>query len=118
MALGLRNRTSITEARQRALHSSLPRRASLDTDIRQTFALTKHKTFHTRNIDIPYNYIDNTVEAGDYRWEPMRKLDGATVARLAEDRTMFTRSLALFLYLGPSRRRALEDDNWEYGGMS
>lgn len=48
----------------------------------------------------------------------MRKLDGATVARLAEDRTMFTRSLALFLYLGPSRRRALEDDNWEYGGMS
>ena len=36
-------------------------------------------------------------------------------ARLAEDRTMFARNLALFL--GLSRRKVLEDENWEYGGM-
>ena len=90
--------------------------ASLDSDIRQTFAFTKHDTFHSRNIDIPYDYIDNTVKARVYKWESMRAFMTAP-ARLAEDRTMFAHSLALFFYLGPSRRRVLEDDNWEYGDM-
>ena len=90
--------------------------ASLDSDIRQTFAFTKHDTFHSRNIDIPYDYIDNTVKARVYKWESMRAFMTAP-ARLAEDRTMFAHSLALFFHLGPSRRRVLEDDNWEYEDM-
>jgi hypothetical protein len=37
------------------------------TPIRQTFTLTKHNTFHYRNIDMLYDCIDNTVEEGEYR---------------------------------------------------
>ena len=57
----------------RVYSPGLAARTELATPFDKTFALTKYHTFHSRNIDISYDYIDNTREARVYRWEPMWK---------------------------------------------
>ena len=60
--------------KNRTCHTSLDSESpTFDKTFLETFALTKHNIFHSRNIDIPYDYIDNTVGTREYRWEPMQK---------------------------------------------